>query len=62
MGKMLSFASPCPKCKKLAHQQYETDELKRLLEQDEVNLYCITCDHFWKPNPSEKSNIANLIN
>jgi hypothetical protein len=61
VAEQFTFVSRCPKCNLLAHQQADADTLKTDLESDEFRLYCIRCDHYWKPSPTGNLNILKNL-
>jgi hypothetical protein len=59
MSKDVSFLSHYPRCRKFALQQHETAKLK--LDKDELGMYCMLCDNYWKPSAADKTKVASLL-
>jgi hypothetical protein len=59
--KNVQLQSKCPNCGKPTSHTLQTDELATLLDTDELKLYCIQCDHHWKPGSEERSNLARWL-
>jgi hypothetical protein len=37
-------------------------KLKGLIDKDELGMYCVLCDNYWKPSPADKTKVASLLN
>lgn len=61
VAEQFCFDARCPKCNLLARQHADFDTLEIELESDEFRLYCIRCDHYWKPSPAGKLNILKRL-
>lgn len=61
--KKVSLYFRCPNCSEPTSQLRDQIQLEKILEEGEIDLYHILCDHTWKQElgPGEKTNLAGLI-
>ena len=61
--KKVSLLFPCPNCSEPTSQLRDKVQLKKALEEGQIDLYHIRCDHSWTKEleSHEKTNIADLI-
>jgi hypothetical protein len=68
-SKRVYFFNHCPnpacrEYRELVLHEYRMNELGSVLEKlkrDELRFYHIICDHFWKPGPQEKNDLAAAL-
>jgi hypothetical protein len=60
MDDIIEFASKCPKCKMRHTQSFSKEDLRELLKEGALSLYCNQRDEVW-PAPEELRGTLSLI-
>jgi hypothetical protein len=63
MTERIKYPAVCPNanCRHQIVQDFDPENLKNLIDRDELRFSCINCGHTWKPNSTDASAIGKLI-
>jgi hypothetical protein len=61
LGTRAKFTSKCGQCGASSRQNWDRENLNRLLRDDKLEFLCQTCGLTWTPEPKEQAKLITQV-